>query len=207
MTVTKSDPEPAADTFQIGPGMWVRLRYEVFDEEGERAESTAQEMAYVHGRGVLLPGLEAALDGRRADSSFSVTLRPEDAFGRRRKEAILELDRDELPPDVVAGDRFEAESENGALLVLRVLEVHPDAVVVDTNHPLAGQRVRFELSVLEVRPATPEELAAAEQALSDRPAGEPLIPVESLLRGPSQRYEMGRAGPGNARTTPADDET
>jgi len=179
----------------------------VFDEEGERAEDVVQEMSYVHGYGVLLPELEAALDGRPEGARSQVTLRPEQAFGRRRKEAIVELDRDEFPPDVAAGDRFEAESDASTLVVLRVLEVHPDSVVVDTNHPLSGQRVRFELSVVEVRPATPEELVQAEQAMSGRPADAPLVPVERLLRGPSQRYEMGRAGPGSARTTPADDET
>ena len=103
MSLPKPPESPSPDAFQVGPEMWVRVSYEAFDEEGERAEDAPQQISYVHGRGVLLPELEAALDGRRTGASCRVTLRPEQAFGPRRKEAIVELDRDEFPAEVEIG--------------------------------------------------------------------------------------------------------
>jgi FKBP-type peptidyl-prolyl cis-trans isomerase SlyD len=182
--------------------MRVRVRYRAFDEDGEAVEDLASELAYVHGFGALLPRLEAALEGQRVGGARSVSLSAGEAFGRRRKEAVIEFSPEDFPDDVAAGDRFDADSQDGKVVVLRVLEVRPDAVVVDTNHPLAGQRVRFELEVLEVCLATEAELAAAEQRLSGPGLADgPLIPAESLLRGPPRRYEMGPS------TSKADDET
>jgi FKBP-type peptidyl-prolyl cis-trans isomerase SlyD len=186
-----------AEEFQIGPGMWVRLRYAVFDEDGEAVEDLEPELDYVHAHGVLLPRLERALEGQRPGARISVKLPPGDAFGRRREEAVLELARDEFPEDVAPGDRFDVEADDGALLVLRVLEVTPEGVVADANHPLAGQTVTFQLLVLEVRPATAAELRRAEAALNGSdPADGPLLPVASLLRGGSRRYEQGPRAPG-----------
>jgi FKBP-type peptidyl-prolyl cis-trans isomerase SlyD len=193
--------------FQIGPGMWVRLRYGARDADGEAVEDLEPELGYVHGYGALLPRLESALDGHRVGELVRVTLPPREAFGERREEAVLELARDEFPEEVAAGDRFEVESEEGALLVLRVLEVAPDAVVVDANHPLAGQAVTFQLEVLEVRPATDEESSRAEDALDDdEPAEGPLLSPASLLRGGSRRYEQSprAAGVDNDPEDPSD---
>lgn len=199
----------SAVAFQVGPGTRVRLRYAAFDEDGEAVEETAQELEYVHGFGVLLERLEAAVEGLRANEDCAVTIPAAEAFGPRRDEAVLECDPSEFDPDVQAGDRFEAETADGGLVILRVLEVRPDAVIVDTNHPLAGQRVRFQLEVLDVRPATDAELKEAERkaALPSEAAQGPLIPLQSLLRGRSRRYETGRsteAGP--EADPPGDDE-
>lgn len=194
-------------SFQVGPGMWVRLRYRAFDSEGMEVEASAHELAYVHGYGALLEPLEAALERRRSGETCSVTLDEHDAFGPRRAEAIVEFERTEFPPDISPGDHFEAERQDGGVLVLRVLDVLPDAVVVDTNHPLAGQSVRFELTIEEVRPATSEELAQAESSIrEEKSANEPLVPVERLLRGPSQRYELGRPSQDGPRPPRPDDE-
>jgi FKBP-type peptidyl-prolyl cis-trans isomerase SlyD len=190
-------PKLDAPAFQIGPAMWVRLRYAAFDEDGESVEDLEPELDYVHGYGALLPRLERALEGQRTGARVSVKLPPAEAFGRRREEAVLELARDEFPDDVAPGDRFDVEAADGNLLVLRVLDVTPDGVVADTNHPLAGQTVQFELEVLVVRPATDDEVRVAEAALEgDGPAEGPLIPVASLLRGGSRRYEQDAEAPG-----------
>lgn len=175
--------------YQVGPGTVVRLSYAVFDAEGERVETSDQTLEAVVGFGRLLPAIERAIEGLTTGASRSITLPPQQAFGRRDKHLILEVDRDEFPPEVSAGDRFEAEHESGGTLVLKVLEVLPDAVVVDTNHPLADQEVRFDLRILEVRPATEAELeaaakgAGAEDALEQHPQ---LISPDRLLRPRTQ---------------------
>jgi FKBP-type peptidyl-prolyl cis-trans isomerase SlyD len=175
--------------YQLGPGIWTRLRYRAFDAEGEALEPDAVETGCVFGYGALLPGLEAALEGKRADARLSVELEPKDAYGKRDPALLVEVDRGEFPPDVAPGDRFDAEQDDGTPLVLSVLEVAETCVVLDMNHPLAGQRVRFEVEVLEARPASADELALAEAALADEPEGpqEPLIHPARLLRRGSQR--------------------
>jgi FKBP-type peptidyl-prolyl cis-trans isomerase SlyD len=178
---------------QLGPGVWTRLRYRVFDAEGEALEAEAVETGCVFGYGVLLPALERALEGKTAGARCSVALNPKDAFGKRDPARCLEVERTEFPPDVAPGDRFDAEQDDGTPLVLQVLEVSENAVVLDLNHPLAGQRVRFEVQVLEARPATREELDLAEAALLDPPEEasggppEPLIHPARLLRRGSRR--------------------
>lgn len=182
--------------FQVGPGMWVRLKYRAFDEDDEPVEQLDQEVEYVHGYGALLPELETVLDAQSEGAKRTVRLGAKRAFGPRRNDRIVEFDRGEFPPEVAPGDHFDAEGEDGHVLVLRVLEVREDAVVVDLNHPLAGQDVRFELEVLGVRPATPEEISLAEATLqADGPADGTLISAERLLRGPSRGYEMGPSAP------------
>jgi FKBP-type peptidyl-prolyl cis-trans isomerase SlyD len=173
--------------YQLGPGVWTRIRYTVFDGEGEVVEGMPAEVSLVFGFGVLLPALEHALAGARAGSRLSVELSPAEAYGDRDPRAQLEVDPGEFPPDVAAGDRFEVERDDGTPSVLQVLEVTPDAVVVDLNHPLAGQRVRYELEVIEARAATEEELILAEDALEEDPEPAPhpsggLIPAAGLLR-------------------------
>lgn len=181
-----------APRFQVGPGMLVRLVYSVFDAEGEPVEAPDQEAEILFGFGQLLPELERGIEGLASGESRSLRLAPERAYGRRRKEGILEVDRSEFPEDVAPGDRFEVENEQGAVLVLKVLEVLSDAVVVDTNHPLADQEVRFEVRVEAVRPATEAEIEARVRAMeepSNEPAPSNLISPDRLLRRTRQDYE------------------
>jgi FKBP-type peptidyl-prolyl cis-trans isomerase 2 len=108
------------------------------------------------------------------------------AFGARDPSAILELDRDEFPADIAAGDEFEAENDEGDSVPLVVLEVGDDFVVVDMNHPLAGQSVTLWLCVEAVRPALTAEIEEAVQLVENggsRPAS--LLPAASLVRRPS----------------------
>jgi len=190
--VKRSKPERASARqaprgFQLGPGVWTRLGYRTFDADEEPIEGADGETACVFGYGALLPVVEAALEGLGVGAKRDVELAPRDAFGERRAELELEVAREEFPPDVTSGDRFELERDDGSEVVARILAVGEDTVVVDLNHPLAGQRVRLEITVLEARAASPEELALAESAVlaeEDVPGdpGEGLIPLGGLLR-------------------------
>jgi FKBP-type peptidyl-prolyl cis-trans isomerase SlyD len=180
--------------FQLGPGVWTRLRYTLFDAEGEQVEGTPTEVGAVFGFGMLLPAVEQKIEGLAVGATKSFELDPDDAYGRRDPAAEVEFDRAEFPPDIAEGDRYEVERDDGTPLVLQVLGVGEEGVLVDLNHPLAGQRVRFDVVVLEARAATADELALAEAALSDEADGDAgpgsgpedgpggLVPVASLLR-------------------------
>jgi len=180
--------------------MWVRLRVMIHDAEGEAVQAEPTETSFVFGFGSLVPALEAGIEGLPQGAKKSLTLKPEDAFGVRDPKAVLEVLRDDFPDDVAEGDVFEAEEDEsadapGGMVLLRVLEVTPDSVILDRNHPLAGQKVRFDVEVLEVRPADDSEISAAEAAvMAPQTAEAPLIPVASLLRGGTRRYEKDPSG-------------
>jgi FKBP-type peptidyl-prolyl cis-trans isomerase SlyD len=186
--------------FQVGPEMWVRVRVMIHDAEGEAVEQEPSESSFVFGMGSLLPALEAGIEGMPVGGRRSITLKPHDAFGERDPKATLEVLRDEFPEDVAEGDVFDADEDDsaeapGGMVLLRVLEVTPETVILDRNHPLAGQKVRFDVEVVEVRPADEAEILAAEQALSaSEPPKEALIPAASLLRGGTRRYEKDPSG-------------
>jgi FKBP-type peptidyl-prolyl cis-trans isomerase SlyD len=179
---------PERTAYQLSPGMWARLGYQVFDAEDEAVETGESELSCLIGYGVLFPALEEKLEGLAEGATRSVLLRPELTFGLRNPDAQVEVERSEFPEDVAAGDCYEAEDEDGRPVLLQVLEVTDDGVLVDSNHPLAGQTLRFEVEAREVRPASEAELEQAEQRLLSQEEGpQALITPESLLRGPSRR--------------------
>jgi FKBP-type peptidyl-prolyl cis-trans isomerase SlyD len=187
-------------SFQVGPEMWVRLRVVIHDAEGAPVQDEPAEATFVFGFGAVLPALEEGVEGMPEGGKKSLTIKPVDAFGERDPKAVLEVLRDEFPEDVAEGDVFEADEDDGpeapgGPVLLRVLEVTPEAVILDRNHPLAGQKVRFDVEVLEVRPADEAEISAAEAAvLAQGAPPETLIPAASLLRGGTRRYTKDPSG-------------
>jgi FKBP-type peptidyl-prolyl cis-trans isomerase SlyD len=181
--------------------MWVRLRVLIRDAEGEPVQEEPTETSFVFGFGALLPALEAGIEGLPQGAKKSLAVKPEEGFGVRDPKAVLEVLRDEFPEDVAPGDVFDAEEEDGGpaapggMVLLRVLEVTPDSVILDRNHPLAGQKVRFDVEILEVRPAEEAEISAAEElVLAEESPQATLIPAASLLRGGTRRYEKDPSG-------------
>lgn len=173
---------------QVGPGMVVHVRYRLFDGEGEIAEESDPELplSFLFGYGQLSPELEQGLEGMLAGESRRIHLPTEAAFGPRNPEAIIEVDRAELPPDAQVGDEFEADNEHGEVVSLVVLEVLEDHVVLDGNHPLAGQPVELEILVEAVRPASELEIALAEEELQANDCTAPdLLPGSRLLQRPT----------------------
>jgi FKBP-type peptidyl-prolyl cis-trans isomerase SlyD len=185
----------------------VTLAYELFDAEGELVEKSdpGPPLVLLVGYGQAVPALESALAGLAVGRTARVALAPEDAFGRRDPAAIIEVDRADFPADIAPGDELEADRESGGSVTLKVLEVTNDLVVLDTNHPLAGQRVELSMTLTAVRPATPAEIETATRALTGEPAAAsaPLLPVERLLRRrpaepPENRDEPAPPTPGRS---------
>ncbi|MBX3208307.1 MAG: peptidylprolyl isomerase [Labilithrix sp.] len=161
----------------IEPNARVVLEYTLRDADDDVLDASDAEdgepIVYVHGYGMLVPGLEKALAGLAIGDEKDVVISPEEGFGERDEELILEIDRAELPrPSAVAvGDELVAESPDGEEAIMRVIEVKADAVVLDGNHPLAGETLRYSVVVRDVRPATAEEIEEAALGFEDAAEG------------------------------------
>lgn len=140
----------------------VTIHYRLSDQEGRLLEDSfsAEPMLYLHGTENLIPGLEAALEGKAKGEKLDVTISAEEAYGPYhdglRQAVPLEAFGD--IEDIVPGMRFIAETEMGQRPV-QVVEVKDDVVIVDGNHPLAGQALSFSIEILDVREGTAEEIA------------------------------------------------
>ena len=151
---------------KIATGIRVELDYELLDSEGGVIESSeeAGRIIYTHGDEEIPTPLEAALDGASVGDSREVCLDPEDAFGERDLESIFSVPTDLIGEGVVprSGDWLEMTVEpeedddftEPYELEALVVSVEDDAVILDTNHPLAGQVVTFKVIVASV--STPE---------------------------------------------------
>ena len=140
----------------------VTIHYRLSDQEGRLLEDSfdSEPMLYLHGTENLIPGLEAALDGKTEGEKLDVTISAEEAYGPYhdglRQAVPLEAFGD--IEDIVPGMRFIAETEMGQRPV-QVMEVKDDVVIVDGNHPLAGQSLNFSVEIVDVREASAEEIA------------------------------------------------
>ncbi|NVK42491.1 MAG: peptidylprolyl isomerase [Oceanospirillaceae bacterium] len=138
----------------------VQFHYSVRDTDGNEIENSrrGEPMAYLHGHQNMLSGLEKAMEGRVAGDIFSVTLAPEEAYGKRVENAEQRVPVKHLQgakkwrPGMVA----QVHTEQGVRQV-QVVKVGKFMVTVDTNHPLAGKTVTFDVEVIDVRDATSEE--------------------------------------------------
>jgi FKBP-type peptidyl-prolyl cis-trans isomerase SlyD len=155
----------------IAPNRLVSIEYTLRDEEGKQLdESEGDEgLDYVHGYGMLVPGLESALRGLKAGDEREIVVPAASGYGEHQKHLVIEVDRSELPhpEDVSEGDEFIAEWPGGDEVPLRVVCVKGDSVVVDANHPLAGKALCYSVKVRAVREATEEEIERAALDLSE----------------------------------------
>lgn len=115
-------------------------------------------LVYLHGHSNIIPGLERALEGKTTGDSLQVTVSPEEGYGPRDPEAIELLSREDFDDDIEIGSTYYAEAEDGSIIPFTVIGLEGQQVKVDFNPPLAGETLNFDVKVLGVRDATPEEL-------------------------------------------------
>lgn len=140
----------------------VLFHYRLTDEEGVEVESNteAEPSAYLHGHGGIISGIEKAMAGRQAGENFQVSLQPEEAYGPRKPDAIQRLPVKHLlgakrwKPGMIA----QVQTSEGPRHVV-VVKVGHKFADVDTNHPLAGRVLNFDITIAEVREASSEEIA------------------------------------------------
>ncbi|WP_394756068.1 peptidylprolyl isomerase [Rhodoferax sp.] len=138
----------------------VTLRYKLTDRLGKVLEQSQKPMVYLHGGyDNTFPKLEAALEGQMPGFQTTLELEPQDAFGLRDESLVQTIPKSQFPPGVKVGGQLEGQGEDGHAQAFTVMKIKGDTVMLDGNHPLAGKALRLSVTVVEVRPATPEEMA------------------------------------------------
>jgi FKBP-type peptidyl-prolyl cis-trans isomerase SlyD len=148
-------------TEQIAQDKVVSIAYSLTDTDGRIIDEAgeARPFAFIFGTGSIVPGLESALEGKEVGDALEVTLEAEEAFGERDDDLVqvVGLDRFEGVPEVEVGMQFQTTHLEHTLIV-HVTDVDGEEVTIDGNHPLAGQTLTFDVTVVGVREATPEEI-------------------------------------------------
>ena len=139
----------------------VTVNYKLSDAQNNLIEEGSQPMVYLHGGYEnTLPKIEEELDGKEPGYSSTIQVEPEDAFGDYDPALVKVEERNRLPEPIEVGMQFEgmAEGADEEPTIFTVTDIADDKVVLDGNHPLAGMALRFDLSVIDVRAATAEEV-------------------------------------------------
>lgn len=151
----------------IAKNMVVTLKYQVTDSDGNIVDSGSAPLVYLHGGyDGIFPRIEELLHGKRIGDKLDIRLQPDDAFGEYDAELVLIEPRNLFPDNIEVGMQFEraAEHELGSAeqeddLLFTITDIAEGKVVIDGNHPLAGQTLVFACEVSDLRAATAEEIS------------------------------------------------
>jgi len=145
---------------QVAKDKVVSFEFKVTDENGQLLDSSEGQGAfpYIHGNGYLIPGLEAAMEGKSPQDNFSVSVAPSQGYGEREAEKVQIIPREKFEGlDLEIGMKLEARYPNDTV-IMTVTAIDDTNVTLDGNHPLAGKTMSFDVTIVDVRDATPEEL-------------------------------------------------
>ena len=137
------------------------IDYTLKDDDDNIIDQSADgTFAYLHNGRNIIAGLETALLEKQSGDQLNVTVEPAQAYGERDLAQIQRIPREMFPADaeIQAGMQFQGESPEGDATLVTVAELDGDTVVVDGNHPLAGMKLHFDVTVVDVREASQEEL-------------------------------------------------
>jgi len=146
---------------QISKDKVAAFHYTLTNDDGEVLDSSQGNapLAYLHGADNIIPGLEQALEGKKAGDKMQIAIEPADAYGEYDDDMtqVVPVSVFQGVDSVEVGMHFQAQTEMGTQSV-RIAKVEGDQVTVDGNHPLAGVRLNFDVEVAEVRDAQETEL-------------------------------------------------
>ncbi len=137
------------------------FNYTLKNAAGETLDNSEEQgpLAYIHGAGNIVPGLEKELAGKTVGDKLQVIVSAEQGYGEKHEELIQELPKDMFGgiDNIEVGMAFHAQTEAG-MQVVEVIKIDGDMVTIDGNHPLAGQELHFDVEITDIREATEEEL-------------------------------------------------
>ncbi|MFQ5399175.1 MAG: peptidylprolyl isomerase [Anaerolineae bacterium] len=147
----------------VADNLVVSMEYLLRLDDGEEIDRSEEApLQFLQGQGQIIPGLERALYGMRIGDEKDVVVAPADGYGERDPENLETMPRDAFPQDldlvVGMGLQFR-DKQSGEAFRGYVVELQPDSVVLDFNHPLAGDTLHFHIKIAGLRAATAEELS------------------------------------------------
>lgn len=152
-----------SETQMVDDGTVVTMHYVLTTAEGDVIDRSAEgkPMAYLHGADNIVAGLEKQLSGKQAGDTVDAVVPPAEAYGERVGAGPQPIPRTAFPDgaDLVPGMQVVAQGKTGETFPLWVTAVTPETVSVDANHPLAGMTLHFQVEIVDVRPASQEEVA------------------------------------------------
>ncbi|MCW8985926.1 MAG: peptidylprolyl isomerase [Thermoanaerobaculales bacterium] len=139
----------------------VAIDYRLTVADGTEVDTTADRgpMEYLHGHQNIIPGLEQELEGHEEGDTIDVTVAPKDGYGEHEPERVVQVNREQLGFEPEIGSVVSARLPDGREQHLLIAEIEGETVTLDGNHPLAGQTLRFEVSIASIREATEGEIA------------------------------------------------
>jgi FKBP-type peptidyl-prolyl cis-trans isomerase SlyD len=150
----------AAD--KVAKDLVVTLQYKLSLDDGELVEESEQDdpLMYLHGHQNIIPGLEEALEGMSVGDKKTVIVEPEDGYGEYDPDDTGRIELSELPADFdpEPGMIIEVTDDEGMEAEAIILEVDDDGILLDFNHPMAGEVLHFEVEITGLRAPTAEEL-------------------------------------------------
>ena len=149
---------------QITKHKAVTVEYTLTDDAGQVLDSSRNRapLTYIQGVGNMINGFETALEGKQAGDKFSFDVAPADGYGERDDALVFTVPKERFQgtPDLEVGMRFQVQTPEGAM-IMAIDRIEENSVVLDGNHPLAGNRLHFDVEVVGVREATDDELTEA----------------------------------------------
>ena len=147
---------------QISTNKVVTIDYTLKDDDGNVIDSSegGPGLTYLHGANNIIPGLENALAGKSVGDSLSVKIEPQDGYGEHDESKIQPVPKEMFDGagEIEVGMDYYAQGPSGEMLTITVIQITDEHIVVDGNHPLAGQNLNFDVSVTDIRDASEEEL-------------------------------------------------
>lgn len=137
----------------------VSIDYTLKDDKGAVIDTSANSgpLEYLHGNGRLITGMEKALEGKQPGDEFQITISPEEGYGVFNPDLIIKVPREQFDTDITIEPGMCFQASDGSIVTVK--EVTDKEVTIDANHELAGKTLFFDVKVVSVRDATPEELA------------------------------------------------
>ena len=136
-------------------GSKVKVHYTGTLDDGAVFDSseTREPLEFTVGEGQVIPGFEDAVRDMNLNDEKTVKINPEQAYGHKMNQLIMQVPRDKFPAEVniEVGGRLVLKSPEGQNIPAVVSEVKKDLIVIDLNHPLAGKELTFKIKVVEVK--------------------------------------------------------
>ncbi|MCB0340910.1 MAG: peptidylprolyl isomerase [Pseudobdellovibrionaceae bacterium] len=143
-------------------GMVVTMDYTLTNDQGEVLDSSKgrEPLPYLHGHRNIITGLEKVIEGKAKGDQLNVKVAPAEGYGERDESLVQVVPKSEFEGagELEVGMQFQTHTQDG-LQIFQIVKIAGEDVTVDGNHPLAGESLHFEVTITDVREATPEELS------------------------------------------------